>query len=57
MKEAFKASMGEARATSLLELTAKYTTKNLSKIPFEEFFQIGADGWASDFADHLGVGE
>lgn len=58
LKEDAKTMMGERRALALTELEKKrYTSRDLSKVPFADFFANGAAGWAEDFAADLGVAE
>jgi hypothetical protein len=49
--------MGQGRAETLAELVPKYTPRELSKMPFTEFFAGGAADWGADFAAHVGLAD
>ena len=49
-KESLLAGMSEGRERSLAELDSRYRPDELRALPFDHFFEVGALGWAEDYA-------
>lgn len=56
-KENFKAAMTEGRSNSLRDLATRYTPRELSALPFPDFFKRGAADWAAEFAERKGLAD
>jgi hypothetical protein len=56
-KESFKARMARGSAGLLEELTARYSQRELSALPFADFFGGGAADWAAALADRKGLAD
>lgn len=56
-KESYKAAMTRGRDKSLEELAARYSRRQLSALPFADFFARGAADYALTFADRKGLAD
>jgi hypothetical protein len=56
-KEEFKGLLTDGRSKTLAELLERYTPRQLAALPFDQFFAIGAQSWAEDFARPLGLAD